>query len=210
MTNILVLDSSLFPQGISVSRQVTDQLVARLTEANLVAKIVRRDLAAEPLNPVGFDLMTGYTASPAERTEGQAKAVAVSETLIAELFTADVIVIGAPMYNFSIPSTLKTWIDHIAIAGRTFRYAAGGYPEGLVTGKRVYIVASRGGAYSNGPTAAYNFQDSYLRSVLGFLGLTDITVIVAEQQKMGPDAQAAGLVQAQSQIAELIGNAQVA
>ncbi len=108
------------------------------------------------------------------------------------------------MYNVSIPSALKAWIDNIAIAGKTFRYTPEGRPEGLVTGKRIFIVASRGGAYSEGPMAAFNFTDPYLRTVIGLLGMTDVTVIAAEQQKMGPEAQAAGFSRAAQQIAEAV------
>jgi FMN-dependent NADH-azoreductase len=210
MTKILVLEASLFPAEMSASRRVTELVVARLAATNTSATIVRRDLAADPLNHVGFDLMSG-SMTPAEgRSESQAKAVATSDALIAELFAADVIVIGAPMYNFTIPSTLKAWIDNIAIGGKTFRYTPEGRPEGLVTGKRVFVVASRGGVYGAGPTVAFNFQDPYLRTALGLLGMTDVTVITAEQQKMGPDAQAEGLAQAQRQIVEAIADAQAA
>jgi FMN-dependent NADH-azoreductase len=210
MTQILVLESSIFPAEMSSSRRVTKQLVNSLLANEPAAKVVVRDLAAKPPGHIGLDLMAGSMAPAESHTEAQAKAVATSSELIAELFAADVIVIGAPMYNFSIPSSLKAWVDHIAIGGKTFSYTAEGRPQGLVTGKKVFIVASRGGAYSEGPMAAFNFQDPYLRTVLGFLGMTDITVITAEQQKMGPAAQAAGFAHAEKSIAEAMRVAQPA
>jgi FMN-dependent NADH-azoreductase len=195
MTQILVIDSSLFPAEMSASRRVAQQLVDRLVAQDPGVKVVRRDLAANPLGHIGLDLMAGAMTPAEGRTDAQSKAVVVSDELIAELFAADVIVIGAPMYNFAIPSTLKAWVDHVCIAGKTFSYSAAG-PEGLVKGKRVFVVASRGGMYVEGPMAGFNFQDPYLRATLGFLGMTDVTVITAEQQKMGPQAQAAGFAQA--------------
>jgi FMN-dependent NADH-azoreductase len=166
--------------------------------------IVRRDLVAQPLSHAGWDLIAGSMTPADARTPAQAEAVAISDALIDEIFAADVLVIGAPMYNFSIPSSLKAWVDHVAIAGRTFRYTPEGRSEGLVAGKRVFILASRGGIYGVEPMAAFNFQDTYLRSVLGFLGLADVTVIAAERQKMGPVEQEAGLAQAYNQVAEVL------
>jgi FMN-dependent NADH-azoreductase len=209
MTQILVLDSSLFPAEMSASRRVTQQLLDRLVAQYPGAKVARRDLAANPLGHIGLELLAGAT-SPAEgRTATQSKAVAASDELIAELLAADVIVIGAPMYNFGIPSSLKAWVDHICIAGKTFSYSAAG-PVGLVKGKRVFVVASRGGMYAEGPMAAFNFTDPYLRATLGFLGMTDLTVITAEQQKMGPEAQAAGFAQADKLMTEALRIAQPA
>jgi FMN-dependent NADH-azoreductase len=207
MTKLLVLESSLFPATISASRRVTGQLVDALIAAEPKTTIIRRDLAVEPLAHVGMDLMGGAMTPPADHTPAQAQAVSLSETLIDELMAADVVVIGAPMYNFSVPSTLKAWIDNVARAGKTFRYTAQG-PEGLVTGKRVFIVASRGGGYSEGPMTAFNFQDPYLRTVLGLLGMTDVTVITAEALRVSPEAEAVGYANATRQIAEAVGSAE--
>jgi FMN-dependent NADH-azoreductase len=207
MTNILVLESSLFPPNVSASRQVTDRFVQGWREREPDVLTVRRDLAIQPLPHVGLDLMAGSVTPADARTSAQAEAVAISDTVIDELFAADVLVIGAPMYNFSIPSSLKAWVDHVSIAGRTFRYTPEGRPEGLVTGKRVFVIVSRGGVYGAEPMAAFNFQDTYLRSVLGFLGLADVTVIAAERQKMGPVEQEAGLAQAYNQVAEVLDTA---
>lgn len=170
---------------------MTDFFAKSWLECDPRAEIVRRDLAAEPLPHFGLDIFDGWATPVADRTDAQSKAIAVSEKLIGELLATDVLVIGAPMYNFSIPSALKAWIDHIAIAGRMFRYTLDGRPEGLVTGKRVFIIASRGGVYATEPMKAFNFQDTYLLAVLGFLGITD--VITVERQKMGPMEQADGL-----------------
>jgi FMN-dependent NADH-azoreductase len=200
MLNALVLESSLLPSGMSVSRRVGGELVDALQSAELGLNVIRRDLAADPLPHIGLDLMAGSMSPPESRTEAQAHAVAVSDTLIGELFAADYVVIEAPMYNFTIPSTLKAWIDNVAIAGKTFRYGADGRPEGLVTGKRVFLIVTRGGAYSEGPMAAFNFTDPYLRAALGLLGMTDVTIVTAEMQKMGPEAAAQGDAQASREI----------
>lgn len=190
MSNILLLESSLFPAGMSASRAVA----AALADQNPGAAIVRRDLAADPLPHADLTMLSGWMTPADQRSPEQAAAVARSQQVIDELLAADLIVIGAPMYNFSIPSSLKAWIDHIAIAGQTFRYNEQGRPEGLVSGKKVIVLASRGGVYSEGPMAAFNHQDTYLRAVLGFLGMTDLTVIDVERQKMGaePAEQARG------------------
>ena len=106
---------------------------------------------------------------------------------MAELQSADIVVIGAPMYNFSVSSTLKAWIDHVARAGVTFKYGANG-PEGLLKNKKLYVFTSRGGVYSQGPAKSMDFHETYLRAVLGFLGITDISFIHAEGLAMGEDA----------------------
>jgi FMN-dependent NADH-azoreductase len=140
---------------------------------------------------------------PAEqRDEGQAARVAFADRLIEELEQADTIVIAAPMYNFSVPSTVKAWIDHIARAGRTFRYTAEG-PQGLLTGKKVYLALSRGGIYTQGPASALDHQESYLRAVLSFVGLTEVTVVHAEGLNISPEANAAGRQKAKETVATL-------
>lgn len=114
------------------------------------------------------------------------------------------IVIAAPMYNFTIPSTLKAWLDHITRAGRTFRYTPEGVPEGLLKGKKVYVIASRGGVYSgDSPVRSLDFQEPYLRTILGFNGLTDVTVIHVEGQKISPAAAEEGVKRAQEAVARL-------
>jgi FMN-dependent NADH-azoreductase len=148
--------------------------------------------------------------APAEAgVSGQHQATALADELIAELEAADTIVIAAPMYNFTISSPLKAWIDHIARAGRTFRYSASG-PEGLLTGKKVFVITSRGGFYAEGPGKAMDFQEPYLRAMLGFLGLTDVTFIHTEGQAVSPQAASEGASRARKAIAELLPTARIA
>lgn len=203
MTKILVIESSAFPKEISATRQIVAELVERLRAKSPSVRILRRDLALDPVPHAGRALLIGVGKTPDERSAEERAAVEASDALIDEVFDADVIVIGAPMYNFSIPSTLNSWIDSIAIAGRTFRYGSDGRPEGLLRGKKVFIVASRGGVYSDGPLAAFNFQDTYLRAVFGLLGLVDVEVVLAERQKMGPEQRLIGLGEAERRIDQL-------
>jgi len=193
MTNILVIESSIFPAEMSASRKMISILLEALQKQDANATVTRRDLAAESMQHATFDMFGGLMTDSVSRSPAQAAAVARSETLVDELLAADVIVIGAPMYNFGIPSTLKAWIDHVTIAGKTFRYSAEGRPEGIVTGKRVIVVASRGGVYVEGPMMAFNFQDTYLRAVLGFLGMTDVQVIDVERTRLRPEQKEKGL-----------------
>jgi len=200
MPSILLIESSLFPGEMSASRAVAAALAGD-------ASVVRRDLASDPLPHASLDLMSGWMTPSGDRSAAQAEAVALSGQLIDELLAADIVVIGVPMYNFSIPSTLKAWIDHIAIAGQTFRYNEQGRPEGLVSGKRVILLASRGGIYGEGPMAGFNHQDPYLRAVLGFLGMTDLTVIGIEGQKMAPEQAAENRASAVRKLEDLLATA---
>ena len=156
----------------SASRQLGAELVAELRRRHPNLSLHYHDLAAHPLphwSPAGD------AADPE---------VLRSTQMLEEFIAADVVVVGAPMYNFSIPSTLKAWIDRIAVAGRTFRYGPNG-AEGLAGGKRVIVVSTRGGAYSEGATVAMDHQESYLRTVFGFLGITEVEFIRAERLNMG-------------------------
>ena len=178
MKNILLIESS--PRGSeSCSQQMAQSVVNDLKARHPEAKVTVRDLAANPPPHVGLPFITGMYAPPERRTPEQAKAIALSDALIDELFAADTIVIAVPMHNFTLPSTLKTWIDHVARAGRTFNYGAHG-PEGLLKGKRAILVLARGGVYSSGPTKPLDFQEPYLRAILGFLGITDVSVVHVE------------------------------
>ncbi|WP_448097444.1 FMN-dependent NADH-azoreductase [Luteibacter yeojuensis] len=159
----------------SVSRSLTAAVVAEFVRNHPGIEVTYRDLHAAPLAPWGL---------PAGEDDPNA---AEAEKVMEEFLAADVVVVGAPMYNFGISSTLKAWIDRIAVAGKTFRYTAAG-PEGLAGGKRVIVASSRGGIYSPGtPAAAMDFQEPYLRAVLGFLGVTDIEFVRAEGVAMGDD-----------------------
>ena len=171
---LIHLDSSALGAH-SVSRELTAAIVDDYRRANPGLQVHYRDLVADPLphwTPVA---------------DADNPAVARGGELLDEFLAADVVVIGAPMYNFSIPSQLKAWIDRVAVAGKTFRYGEKG-PEGLAGGKKLIIASSRGGMYSAGsPAAGMDFQETYLRGVFGFLGITDIEVVRAEGVNMSAE-----------------------
>jgi FMN-dependent NADH-azoreductase len=196
MSNILVLNSSASGDA-SVSRLLVEETVSRLVHANPGATVVHRDLGAAPMPHLTAANLAGVKGVPATDTEVAARAL--SDELIAELRAADTIVIGAPMYNFSIPTALRAWFDYVLRAGETFSYSEAG-PQGLLTGKRVIVIESRGGLYSEGPAQAVDFQEPYLRHLLGFVGLTDVTFIHAEKIGFGPEARDAALSGAKAKI----------
>ena len=171
--NLLHVDSSALGTH-SVSRELSHAVVDAWKRAHPGAKVTYRDVAA---NPLSHWAPAADAANPAGRG---------GSDVLDEFLAADVVVVGAPMYNFSIPSTLKAWIDRLAIAGKTFRYGANG-AEGLAGGKRVIIASSRGGIYSEGPGEAMDFQEDYLRKVFGFFGITDVEVVRAEGVNLGPE-----------------------
>ncbi|HKT96098.1 MAG TPA: NAD(P)H-dependent oxidoreductase [Paraburkholderia sp.] len=196
MTTILQINSAARSQGAQ-STLLVNELTNKLQQSNPGAKVVTRNLQADPL-PHLDDAVLGAFFTPAEQRTPEQQAIAArSEALIAELQAADVIVIGAPMYNFGISSQLKTYFDWIARAGITFRYTATG-PEGLVTGKKVFVVSARGGKYHGTPNDS---QTPYLKSFLGFLGMTDVSFIYAEGLNMGPEVAGAALASAREAIA---------
>lgn len=199
MTRLLHISSSPLSTA-SKSRAVADEFVAAWKAARPDTIVTERDLVASAIPHFGTDLITAFGTAAEQRSPEQAAALARADEIIAEVEAADVLVIGAPMHNFSISSTLKAWIDHVARAGRTFRYTAAG-PEGLLKGKRVFVVLSRGGIYSEGPAQAMDFQEPYLRAVFGFLGLTDVTFIRAEGLNISADSAARGLATARQAIA---------
>ncbi|QHI98078.1 FMN-dependent NADH-azoreductase [Xylophilus rhododendri] len=197
---VLHLDSSSLG-AVSVSRQIGAAVAAELAGAS--GSVVYRDLTAQPIAHLDGNLIAAMRpapgATPPEDAAVKAE-LALNETLLAELFASEAIVIGAPMYNFSVPSQLKAWIDRVAQAGRTFRYGASG-PEGLVGDRKVVIVSSRGGKYAGMPfEAALDHQEAYLRGVLGFFGIKDVTVIRAEGIGMGPEARDAAIAAALAQV----------
>jgi FMN-dependent NADH-azoreductase len=198
MKTLLFLTSSLFGQD-SRSTQVASEFVSAWKAANSPARVIHRDVANDVPHLTGEHLAAWMTA-PTERSERQQAVASESDPLIEEVETADVIVIAAPMYNFSISSTLKAWLDHITRAGRTFQYTANG-PEGLLKNKKVYVVTARGGVYTgDSPATAYDFQEPYLRAILGFNGLTDVTFIHVEAQKMSPEAAEAAIANARATV----------
>lgn len=180
----------------SQSTRLANELAGRLAAANPGAGVTLRDLTADP-HPVLDERALGALFTPAEqRTPEQAARVALDDALIAEAQAADVIVLAVPMYNFGVSVHLKNWIDAIARAGVTFRYTAQG-PEGMLKGKKVYAVLTRGGKYRDTPADS---QVPYLKMVLGFLGMTDVQFIYAEGLNMGPEAASAGIASAQRDI----------
>src|SRR5882762_3324476 len=188
MKNILLIQSS--PRGLeSYSQKVARFIVDDLEERYPGANVVVRDLAQNPPPHVGQAFVGGNSAGPEQRTPEQTKALALSDVLIDELLTAEVIVFAVPMHNFGPPSTLKAWIDHVVRIGRTVSYSQKG-PEGMLKGKRAILVLARGGVYSDGPAKTFDFQEPYLRAILGFIGLTDIEVVRVEGVAMsaiGPE-----------------------
>jgi FMN-dependent NADH-azoreductase len=193
MANILVVDSAATGES-SVSRRLTRALADTLQRRDPAARIVRRDVGATPIPHLSEATVPAIRAGLAETPEAE-RALALSNTLIAELKAADVIVIGAPMYNFGMPSTLKAWFDHVLRAGITFRYSEAG-PEGLVTGKKAIVVEARAGLYSEGPAAAMDSQEPHLRTLLGFMGIDDVSFVRAEKLAFGPDTAAAAIAEA--------------
>lgn len=203
MKSLLVINSSAAREG-SVSRTLVEEAVARLLEANPFAEVVRRDLGNRPVPHLSTETLAGVRGVPS--TEAEKRARVLSDELIAELRAADTIVIGAPMYNFGVTTGLRAWFDHVLRAGETFSYSEAG-PKGLLPGKRVIVIESRGGLYSEGPAAAVDFQEPYLRHLLGFIGITDVTFVHAEKIGYGPEARATSLAQAKSRIATLTAQA---
>lgn len=185
--NILHIISSP-RKGASASIQLANGIIDKLQAAHPGSNVVVHDLATHPFPHLEEAKLQSFFTPAEARTPEQQAAAKHSDDAIQEINDADVIVIGAPLYNFGIPSTLKAWVDHIARAGITFRYTATG-PEGLIKGKKVYVAMSSGGVYSEGPSAGYDFVAPYLKAVLGFLGITDVTVVRAEGLAV-PDLQA--------------------
>ncbi|MYM34383.1 FMN-dependent NADH-azoreductase [Duganella sp. FT94W] len=193
--NILQINSSARSTG-SESTRLADALVAKISATAPGAAITRRDLAANP-HPVLDELALQALFTPAEqRTPEQAARVALDDALIAQVQAADVIVIGAPTYNFGVTAQLKTWFDAIARAGVTFKYGPTG-PIGLLTGKKVYLALSRGGIHRDGPT---DTQLAHIKIFLNFVGLTDVQYVFAEGMGMGPEAVAKAQAEAAAEI----------
>ena len=196
--NILQINSSA-RSNQSHSSRIAGEIVARLRHAHPDAALLLRDLGHEPHPELGETALQALFTPAAERTTEQAERVALDDARIAEVQAADVLVLGVPMYNFGVPAQLKNWIDAIARAGVTFRYGANG-AEGLLKGKKVIVALTRGGLYRNTPA---DTQVPYLRTVLGFLGMTDIEFIYAEGQAMGAASEQAAFASAREQIGEL-------
>ena len=198
---LLHIDSSVLGPN-SASRALSAEIVARQVALHPGMKVVRRDLetdAALHLSSAHLAAWQGAAVKDADLGSDLAKGGAYLE----ELFAADIIVIGAPMYNFSIPSQLKAWIDRVVVAGKTFRYGANG-AEGLLKNKKLFIASSRGNVYTPGsPAAALERHESYLTGVLAFIGLTDVTIVRAEGLAFGPEAKASAMLKARANIAAI-------
>jgi len=191
---LLHIDSSILGQA-SASRELSAAWVRNWRTRNPAGEVSRLDLADKPLAHLSGEALAARALPVEQRSLAQQREIEMSDRALDDFLAADVIVIGAPMYNFSIPSQLKAWIDRIAVAGKTFRYTASG-PEGLATGKQVVIMSSRGGVHSAGPTQAMDHQEAYLRDVFGFLGITDIAFIRAEGLAYGPEQRVAAMAAA--------------
>jgi FMN-dependent NADH-azoreductase len=198
MKTLLQIRASLFSDN-GQSSQLADRFVANWRKANPAGRVILRDLALEPVPHLDAARFGAFLAKPEERTEEQAAVVAYSDQLIAELKSADVIVLGLPMYNFGVPSMLKAYFDHIARAGVTFRYTEKG-PVGLLGGKQAYVFAARGGLYVGTPKDS---QTPYVRTFLGFLGIEDMRFTYAEGLNINPAVKVASLARASVEIDRL-------
>ena len=199
--NLLHVDSSILGEH-SASRRLTRSIVDHWLKANPGTRVTRRDLAVGHLAHLsGATIAAGGQQQPGQSPETAAD-VALGAALLEEFLAADVIVVGAPMYNFGIPSQLKAWIDRLAVAGKTFHYTESG-PRGLAGGKIVVIASSRGGIYSEGAAAALDHQEVYLKAVFGFFGIEDIRIIRAEGVAMGDASRERAFQDAEQAIASL-------
>jgi len=199
MSSILLLTSS--PRSDSLSTQIATELAEKL-KAQSGATIVHRDLTATALPHIDEKFTTAIRTPAEARTAEQNEAAKTSDALVQELLAADTLVIGTGLINFSIYSSLKSWIDNIARAGLTFKYGEAG-PVGLATGKKAYIVLASGGVYSDGPAAPLNHATPYLKSVLAFIGITEVETIHVEGIAFGPEAIENALAAARSRSDEL-------
>ena len=199
MTNVLIVDSAATGEA-SVTRRLTGELEAALRGRGPV-RIVHRDVGTHTLPHLTAETTPAIRGAEAA-TDAARAAIALSDELIAELEAADLVVIGAPMYNFGIASTLKAWFDHVLRAGITFRYSEAG-PEGLLKGKKTIVIESRAGLYSSGPSAPMDSQEPHLRTLLGFMGLDDPTFVRVEKLAFGPDQAAASIAGAVEELRSL-------
>ncbi len=201
MSTVLVLTSSALGAA-SVSNQLVQDAITQLVLQDLQLRVFTRDLGGKPIPHLTIDSANALRgAEPAN--DAQASAQALSDELIAELKAADTLVIGAPMYNFGIASTLKTWFDHVLRAGITFKYSESG-PVGLLEGKRVIVIETRGGLYSEGPAQAMDSQEPHLRNLLSFIGITNVKFFRAEKLAFGPEAREQAIDAARAQLTEAI------
>jgi FMN-dependent NADH-azoreductase len=198
---LLHIDSSVLGAH-SASRALSAEIVARQAALHPAIEVTYRDLAADAALHLSSAHLAAWQGGAVEDSVLGAD-LAKGGVYLEELFAADIIVIGAPMYNFSIPSQLKSWIDRVVVAGKTFRYGANG-AEGLLTNKKVFIASSRGSVYAPGSSAAaLEHHESYLTGVLSFIGLTDVSIVRAEGLALGSEAKAAAMLKARESIAAI-------
>ena len=201
---LLHVDSSILGTN-SVSRQLTAELVAQWRKSHPETNVEHLDLALNTPSHFSADALGIKTGIQAEPTEAQRRENALSEQLVSQFLASDVIVVGAPLYNFTIPTQLKAWIDRLAQIGRTFKYTDKG-PVGLATGKTVIVASTRGGVYSSSEGGqAMEHQESYLKVIFGFFGITDVRIVRAEGLAMGDASKAAALSAAGADIAAVTG-----
>lgn len=201
MSTVLVLNSSVLGDASASKRLVADAVTA-FRKADPSIRVIARDLAADPIPHFGPDAAAALRGEDGS-DEASAAARVLSDALLNEVREADVLIIGAPMYNFGIPSTLKSWFDHILRPGSTFRYTEAG-PEGLLTGKRAIVILSRGGLYTEGEVSAMDSQQPHLHTLLSFIGITNVSFVLAEKLGFGPDAREASLRAAKDRIQKII------
>ncbi len=198
---LLHIDASILGRN-SVSRQLTASIVERLRAAHPDIEVRYHDLGAEPLGHLSGEHLAAHRGAAPE-SAALARDLEHGRRALEDFLAADVIVMGAPMYNFSISSQLKAWIDRVCVAGKTFRYTDDG-PQGLAGGKKVIVASSRGGFYGpDTPAAALDHQESYLRGVLGFLGITDVTFVRAEGVNISAARREAAISAATAEAARL-------
>ncbi len=198
MTTILQLNNSIFGDEGQSSR-LADEFITRMRESEQGLRVIRRDLGADPLSHLTAERFQAALTDPDERTPSQAREAAPADTVIEELEEADILLIASPVYNFNVTSTLKAWFDHVARAGRTFRYTESG-AEGLLRGKTAYVFVTSGGQYKGGEL---DFPTPYIRHMLGFVGITDVHFVHAEGLAMGEETGAAALREAHERIGTL-------
>lgn len=197
MMNILHINSSLFGEG-GKSSQMANEFIQALRSKLDNSALVSRDLHNNPLPHLDGERFSAFVTPAENRSDAQKRIVAESDVLINELRDADIIILGIPLYNLGVPSTFKAYIDHIARAGETFRYTANG-PEGLLSNKKVYVFAARGGQYKDTPL---DTQTPYLRHIFGLMGISDIEFVYAEGLNMGPEVADKALADARKQLLE--------
>lgn len=199
---LLHIDSSVLSDN-SVSRQLTRNVVDQWKQRYPNLKVTYRDLAKQAPSHLSAEILGAAHVPLDQQTLSQRAELKLSEELLEEFLAADVLILGAPMYNFSIPSQLKAWLDRVLVAGRTFKYTTTG-PVGLVDGKRAVIVSSRGGIYSEGPVHTMDHQESYLKTALGFVGIRDVTIIRTEGVNISREKREQAITRAQQQVQNLL------